>query len=61
MLTWIVCPENDDKKSPITEEAFLKLAAMMNSGYPNVVRKSFGFFDKDKSGGVSRRELRCVL
>lgn len=57
MLTWCACPEHDDEKSPITEEAFLAFAASIKSK-ESFARKSFAYFDKDGSGGVSRGELR---
>merc|ERR1712147_240417 len=60
MLTLFACPENDDEKSPITVEVFLELAALVNSDQRLFKRKTFAYFDKDESGGISRRELRLV-
>jgi len=60
MLTLFACPENDDEKSPITVEAFLELAALVNGDQRLFARKTFAYFDKDESGGISRRELRLV-
>ena len=60
MLTLFACPENDDEKSPITVEAFLELAALVNSDQSTFERKTFAYFDKDESSGLSRREMRCV-
>merc|ERR1712147_399817 len=48
MLTWFACPENDDEKSPVTVEAFLELAALVNSDHSTLSQKAFAYFDKDE-------------